>query len=277
MRITSSGAGCGNHWPLCNGEVLPHHPRLATLIEFAHRSLTGLSTLMFVVLVAWTFRQTDNGHPARSAALAAGLLLLTEGALGAVLVKGGYVEQNASPARVLVQSIHFTNTLLLLGATTAVAVLLRPFSWVRRIEHKTSIFLALAAFIVTGATGSVAALADTLFPSPSLGAAIAADFAASSPLLLRMRWMHPAATVTLAAAGLWLALQYRSANQRFAFGLILANVLSQMSVGAINVLLLAPAWIQVLHLLGADLFWITLVALAVPTLWPESAKVPETF
>ena len=38
VRATSSGAGCGDHWPLCNGVVLQSNPRLATLIELAHRS-----------------------------------------------------------------------------------------------------------------------------------------------------------------------------------------------------------------------------------------------
>ena len=264
VRITSSGAGCGNHWPLCNGEVLPHHPRLATVIEFAHRSLTGISTILFLTVITWTFRRTTKGHPARTAALISGFLLLTEGALGAVLVKGGYVEQNASAARVMVQSIHFTNTLLLLGATTALAVLLGPDKWAGRVVGRAPMLLALIATVVTGATGSVAALADTLFPSPSLKAAIAADFAATSPLLIRMRWIHPAASMLLVGACLWLIYSLHSSDKRSASRLVGANVLFQMALGSLNVLLLAPAWIQVLHLLGADIFWITLVALAVP-------------
>ena len=272
VRATGSGAGCGDHWPLCNGEVLPHHPRLATVIEFAHRSLTGISTAMFALLIGWGFRATRKGHPARRAAVIAGILLLTEAALGAVLVLGHYVEKNASAARVLVQGVHFTNTLLLLAATTVTAVLLRP---VRTASGNrlvaTPFWLALAATIVVGATGSVAALADTIYPSPTLSAAIAADFAASSPLLIRMRWIHPAASALLVIACMWLALAFVRAGQRTAARLVLANLLVQLVVGVANVLLLAPAWIQVLHLLGADVFWITLVALAVPVLLPRSA------
>lgn len=270
VRITGSGAGCGDHWPLCNGEVLPHHPRLATVIEFAHRSLTGISTAMFALLIGWVFRATDKGNPARRAAVVAGILLLTEAALGAVLVLGHYVEKNASAARVLVQGVHFTNTLLLLAATTVTAVLLRP---VRVTSEKrppaVPFWLALAATIVVGATGSVAALADTIYPSPNLSAAIAADFAASSPLLIRMRWIHPAASALLVMACMWLALAFLRAGQRVAARLVLANLLVQLVIGVANVLLLAPAWVQVLHLLGADVFWITLVSLAVPVLLPH--------
>lgn len=271
VRITGSGAGCGDHWPLCNGEVLPHHPRLATMIEFAHRSLTGISTAMFALLIGWTFRATRKGHPARRAAVVSGILLLTEAALGAVLVLGHYVEKNASAARVLVQGVHFTNTLLLLAATATTTVLLRPVRMESaQGDSATPLWLALGATVLTGATGSVAALADTIFPSPSLSAAIAADFAASSPLLIRMRWIHPAASVLLVAACAWSAAVFIRAGQRTAARLVFANLIVQLVVGVMNVLLLAPAWIQVLHLLGADVFWITLVVLAVPVLLPRA-------
>ena len=48
VRATSSGAGCGNHWPLCNGTVIQHSPRAATIIEFTHRVTSGIS--FFAVL-----------------------------------------------------------------------------------------------------------------------------------------------------------------------------------------------------------------------------------
>ena len=273
VRATSSGGGCGNHWPLCNGEVLPHHPRLATIIEFTHRSLTGICTVMFAVLIGWTFRVTLKGHPARRASVIAGVLLLLEGALGAVLVKGGYVENNASAARVFVQGIHFTNTLLLLAAATVVAVLLGSAKRVLQNRNlRLPMALALLATMLTGATGSIAALADTLFPSASLSAALAADFAASSPLLIRMRWVHPAASSLAVLACLWMVSYLRKQGASRSANLLLANIGVQMAIGVANVLLLAPTWIQVLHLFGADLFWITLAAFAVPILMPPSLQ-----
>src|ERR1700744_4982830 len=100
VRATGSGAGCGNHWPLCNGDFFPHHPRLATIIEYTHRSMTGFCSTMVAILMAWVFFARSNGDRARRAAVWVGVLLLTEALLGAVLVKGGYVETNASNARV---------------------------------------------------------------------------------------------------------------------------------------------------------------------------------
>jgi heme a synthase len=264
VRATSSGGGCGKNWPLCNGQILPHHPQLATIIEFTHRSLTGISTAMFAVLIAWTFYATPKKHPARLASIVAGILLLIEGALGAVLVLGGYVEKNASDARVFVQGVHFTNTMLLLAAAAVVPVLLaKPRYAASANGLKTPMFLVLLATLVTGATGSVAALADTLFPSPTFAAAMAADFAANSPLLIRMRWMHPATAFIAAACTVWLIIGFRKRGMGMAALGLTVNLLAQIVIGCMDVLLLAPTTLQVIHLLSADIFWISLVAFAV--------------
>jgi hypothetical protein len=68
VRATSSGAGCGAHWPLCNGEVVPLAPRVQTVIEFAHRTTSGLILLLTAALV-WAARSSyPAGHAARRAA-----------------------------------------------------------------------------------------------------------------------------------------------------------------------------------------------------------------
>ena len=48
VRATGSGAGCGSHWPLCNGVVLPNAEKASTLIEFAHRATSGIALLLVV-------------------------------------------------------------------------------------------------------------------------------------------------------------------------------------------------------------------------------------
>lgn len=276
VRATGSGAGCGDNWPLCNGDFFPHHPRLATIIEFAHRSMTGVSAFMVIGLVVWTFYAATRGHRARRAAIASAVLLLTEALLGAALVLGHFVGENISNARVLMQSIHFTNTMLFLGSLTVTAWWLSdaPESVAQRVVSRFRdrglmwpAWVALAATIVVGATGSVAALADTLFPSSSLLEGLAADFASSSPLLVRMRWMHPAAAVVGFVCVIWLVMRVRS---RLAW--IVAALLGlQFVLGITDVLLLAPTWIQIVHLLGADLYWIALVCLAAEALWSPAA------
>ena len=86
VRATGSGAGCGNHWPLCNGEVIPTSPRIATLIEFTHRMMTSGALITIAALLIWTFRATPRRHLARVFAVVSTVLLLNEAFLGALLV-----------------------------------------------------------------------------------------------------------------------------------------------------------------------------------------------
>jgi cytochrome c oxidase assembly protein subunit 15 len=271
VRATGSGAGCGDRWPLCNGDFFPHHPRLATIIEFAHRSMTGVCVALVVALVVWTFRATQKGDRTRRSAIASVFFLITEALLGAVLVLGGYVEHNVSTARVIMQSIHFTNTMMLLAALGLTAWWLsssdgqeRPRGSVKALAWPA--WTAAVSTLIVGATGAVAALADTLFPSPSLTAALAADFASSAPLLVRMRWIHPAAAAISLCCVLWLATRVRSKLSRMVVGLLGL----QLILGVVDVLTLAPTWMQMLHLLVADVYWIALVALVAETVWPAS-------
>lgn len=256
VRITGSGAGCGDHWPLCNGQILPHHPRLATVIEFTHRSMTGLCTGLTAALIGWTFLAQPAGSKVRRAAVASGIFLLLEALLGAVLVLGKFVERNTSNMRVLVQGVHVCNTLLLLGALSLAWWWQRPrpAAGAGQPGALSAAVASLLALLVTGATGSVAALADTIFPAADLRSALLADFAASSPLLVRMRWMHPAASCFAALAIVLLAM--KMPRRRWVlFGLLGL----QWMLGVADVFALAPAALQVLHLLAADLLWLAVV------------------
>jgi cytochrome c oxidase assembly protein subunit 15 len=283
VRASGSGGGCGANWPLCNGDFVPHHPRLATVIEFIHRSTSGICSFLLAGLAIWTFAVTPRGDRARRAVLWAVALLIVEAFLGAVLVLRHYVEDNISNGRVVAQSIHFTNTMLLMASLALTAWFLR-----RPQAHATpqspasgtrgAAILAILATILVGATGSLAALADTLFPSPSFLAGLTSDFAAGSPLLVRMRWVHPAAAIV---GFVCVLLLIRAEKPRHPFsglsGLVLASLALQFLLGAADVLLLAPTWMQVVHLLGADVYWIALVILSARTLWPTQPTATPAY
>jgi cytochrome c oxidase assembly protein subunit 15 len=119
--------------------------------------------------------------------------------------------------------------------------------------------------MVVGVTGSLAALGDTLFPASSLGSALAQDFSATSGWLVRWRWLHP--TVALFAATFLLWLLVRAAQQRTHWdnrrlcALVLLLLTAVFSLGLLDVVLLAPLWVQVAHLLAADTLWASLVVL----------------
>jgi len=279
VRATGSGAGCGNHWPLCNGQVIPVSPTMHTVIEFTHRAMVSGATFAVIGLLLLTFRATGKGYAARLAAVVSGVLLLNEALLGALLVKLGYVTGNQSLGRVVVLSVHLSNTLLLLGALTMTALLLRTGHRRGEVLGARSrwglagvgwVALGLLATLAVGVSGSLAALGDTLFPAASLRAAVAADFAAGSPWLIRLRWVHPASAAVAAVSVLWVLRKtwgrrgWTGRAARLVAGLLAA----QFVLGIADVLLLAPVWMQLLHLLGADLYWVALVALSVGTVMP---------
>lgn len=270
VRATGSGAGCGDHWPLCNGQVIPIHPKLATVIEYTHRMMSGPSEVpLIILLLVWVYRATPRHHLARSFAVAGLVLTFTEGLLGALLVKLGLTATSTSPLRPPMLALHLSNTLLLLGSLALTAHFLgRKTAVLRgsvRFQHKTPAIIGLAAAMVIGITGSLAALGDTLFPATSLRAAFAADFSASSEWLVRLRILHPASAVLACAFILWLlwhAVFAAPHGTHRTPGLWLAGLVAlQFLLGVLDVLLRAPVWMQVLHLAGADAFWCVLVVL----------------
>src|SRR6202167_2481583 len=269
VRATGSGAGCGDHWPLCNGTVMQHSTRIDTMIAFTHRITSGLSFFSVVALLWWTLARTARGHLARVAATASVAFTLIEAAIGAFLVKLGLTAQSQSPLRAPYLALHLTNTLLLLAAITLTAHLLsRRNGYLRKHVHFVAPFGAIASIgvvLIVGVTGSLAALGDTLFPATSLGAALTQDFSATSGWLVRWRCTHPTVAVLASVFLIWLLV--RAAKQRTCWDnrrlstLVLILLAAQYLLGVLDVVFLAPVWLQIAHLLGADLLWVALVVL----------------
>jgi cytochrome c oxidase assembly protein subunit 15 len=274
VRATGSGAGCGDHWPLCNGTVMQHSARMDTMIEFAHRITSGFSFFFVVGLAAWTFAATARGHLARWFAAASVVFVLLEAILGALLVKLGLTAQSQSPLRAPYLVLHLANTLLLLAALTLTAHFLgRQSGFLRReirVTAPAGAILCIVALLIVGVTGSLAALGDTLFPASSLGSALSADFSATSGWLVRWRWTHPMVAIAAGAFLVWLAVRAlrRPTNDaghwdnRGLAVLVLVLLAAQLVLGVLDVVLLAPVGLQIAHLLGADLLWAALVVLA---------------
>jgi cytochrome c oxidase assembly protein subunit 15 len=283
VRATGSGAGCGNHWPLCNGEVLPRAEAVETAIEFGHRLTSGLALLLVVGLVVWARRAFAAGHPARRAAWASLVLMIVEALVGAGLVLFGWVAQDASLARGWVMGVHLANTFLLLGAIALTADWAeRPggVAQAGRGPLALAVWLGGAALVVTGVTGAVAALGDTLFPAVSFAEGLRQERSSEAHVLLRLRILHPFAAIAAAAALLALArlaLRLRPDERVRRAALALVGLLAgQMLLGLVNVALLAPVPLQLVHLLLADLVWIAYVLLGAAALAPGGAEARST-
>ena len=275
VRATGSGAGCGRHWPTCNGVVIPREPEVETIIEFTHRLTSGLAGILVIGLVIWAFRSYVKGHPVRKSSIFSLIFIIVEGAVGAGLVLLELVAQNDSVARAYWMAGHLANTFLLLGALTLTAWWAATLSptvrgrVLRLRERGREIWLlalALLLIMIVSAAGAVTALGDTLFPAGSLAEGVARDFSPTAHFLERLRIWHPLLAILSAIyifTSLGLILDRRSGPtvKRFV-RLVQLLVAGQIAAGFVNLLLLAPVWMQLVHLFLADAVWISLMLLA---------------
>jgi heme A synthase len=243
------------------------------MIEFTHRTTSGVALLLVFALALWVFRVKAKGHPARPAAGAAVFFILTEAAVGAGLVLFHLVGANDSVARALFMAGHLANTFALLACVTLAAHWCATDAPVRRdgLSRLGGVFAAGAVALVgVGKSGAVAALGDTLYPAQSLLGGLAQDLSPTAHLLVQLRVAHPILAlagvllVALAASRVLRATSDTSAR-RTAWT-VSGLALLQLAVGLANMALLAPVWMQIVHLLLADLLWIAFVLLAVRAL-----------
>jgi heme A synthase len=270
VRATGSGAGCGSHWPLCNGVVVPLDPTVHTVIEFTHRLTSGLDVVAVVLLWLLVRLRLPRGHQARLWASLTLFFIFTEALIGAALVLLGLaVNHPHDPGlQAGMTGLHLINTFLLLASATLAAravsgggaLQFRPQSATRWL-----LLLSLVMTLLLGASGAIAALGDTLFPVSTLAAGLRQDFSPTTNILLHLRVIHPA--LALVVAVLLFTVAARAASEQpdpevlrwstMLRGLVLLQVLA----GAVNLLLAAPIAMQLIHLLLADLLWLSAVLL----------------
>ncbi len=276
VRVTGSGAGCADHWPLCNGELVPRAPKLQTIIEFTHRVTSALSGLLTIAVLVYARRLFAPGAPVRRAALASLVLMIVEGAIGALLVKRGLVVKDASAERAIVVGLHLCNTFLLLAAQVLTLYFARGGAVPRWRPRALPLALCFLIALCLGATGAITGLGDTLFPAKSLDEGFVQDFSASAHFLVRLRIYHPALAVLGGALIVYVAQYLRGISDkhgvaRWAWTVTGLYVL-QLGAGTLNLLLLAPAPIQLTHLFLADMVWLSLVMLGAHSLAEEAPQ-----
>jgi heme A synthase len=282
VRASGSGAGCGSHWPLCNGEVIPRAPQVATMIEFAHRLSSGLALLLVVIMLIWAFRAYPKGHLARLGASLSMFFMLTEALVGAGLVLFALVAKDTSTARALAISIHLMNTFLLLAALTLTAWWAsggRPVQFKNRGWPGWALGLAFLAMLILGASGAVTALGDTLFPASSLAEGWQQKFSPTAHFLVRLRLWHPLIAITVGAYAVivigFINTRLPDPLARQVGRIFTMLYFAQLASGALNVVLLAPIWLQLWHLLLSDVLWIILVLFAAVAFAQRAAMPSE--
>ncbi len=280
VRATGSGAGCGNNWPTCNGEVVPLSGSAETAIEFVHRITSAGLGVLIVALVVMARRRFPAGHLVRRAVGATLILVIVESLVGAGLVLFEQTGDFEGVSRAYWQAGHFVNTMLLLAAATLTAW----WSTVEPAQHDQAVIPSERRWIgavgvgmlLVGVSGAIAALGDTLFPVDTFVEGLERELSASGHIFERLRIYHPAIAIVAGLLAVWVAnrlAETRPGRVERAARLVSLLVFIQLAVGTVNALLAAPVWIQIVHLLLADLVWMALVVLAADVLMPARSKV----
>jgi heme A synthase len=267
VRATGSGAGCGAHWPTCNGQIIPRPEQIETWIELSHRITSAMLGFFSIGQVVWAFRLYPAAHRVRKAAVAALGLTIFEGMLGAGLVIFELVAGDTSTARAIVVGFHLINTMLLVGAFTLVVWWAAGGAPLQLGGKNTTLRnllgIGLLAMLVLSAFGAITALGDTLFPPESLAEGLAQKFDPEAHFAVRLRIWHPVLAILTSAYLLAILFNVDglrdTAQKKWWATAVAAIIILQVIGGFINVLLLAPVWMQLFHLMASNALWIAIL------------------
>ena len=279
VRATGSGAGCGSHWPSCNGSIIPTPERIQTVIEFTHRMMSGMALILVFLLLIWGLRTYPRNHHQRTGFIGAAVLIILEAILGAGLVLFKLVETDSSIFRAVAVSLHLLNTFILLAFLALNAWWASgglPLQYKNHKKLLPLIILGLIGIISIGISGAITALGDTLFPSTSIAQTLAEQNQTGAHFLIQLRIYHPIIAILIGMLAIYivkylLSISKSSTSIRLCWlvGILIAI---QWIAGITNVILLAPVWMQVVHLFFADSVWISFVLLSAHTLSQPSSE-----
>lgn len=242
VRITGSGLGCGDDWPVCHGRFFPSFADIKTLIEWNHRLLAAIVSTLVAALAAltwWERKRSAQWQPGRGGYLALGLLIV-QVLLGAVTVK-----LQLPPWTVI---LHLGTALLLL-ATLIVAARGRPVQW----RNPVAATLGFITVLFGGLTANLgAATACVGFPLCN------GQFMPAGTYLQHVHWTH-----RLLAYGLFVYLSVWTARSRARGAAVALGIAAlQIGVAATMVLLTLPQPLQAAHAAVGVALWAALVIVA---------------
>ena len=279
VRITGSGMGCGDHWPLCNGEWFPPLD-LPTMIEISHRWSAALVSMVVLAMTAVAWTRHRAAPRLRVPATVALILLVVQVLLGAVTVK------LALPPWVVIT--HLANAMVLLAVILLTALRAGagdtggasgsggqlPRGPDRHSAHPQVLVTVALGFVVILFGAQVANFHAGLlclgFPLCSGRIAPPASHLAFLP------WAHRAMAFVFLACVIGLAVRLSrrsdaaSRDLRRSVAVVAAVTVLQIGVAAAMVLELLPPALRAAHLMMGTLTWAGLVILA----W-QSSRTPR--
>ena len=261
VRATGSGDGCGATWPTCKGRIIPALTDTSELIEFSHRSVSGFLLIVTLIIFSKT-RKLHKASLVKSVTNYLTFFVIFEAIIGAVIVLFEWVGLNSSLPRIIAVPIHLVNTFGLLGSYAILYKILEDdIQEIKSIFNKNFILISFL-FLLSGATGSITALADVLFPSASFIEGFLADFDKTSEVLTRLRILHPIISTILSIV---LYLYSTRINKKYGVNVKLLKtfVIIAVSLGVLNVLSNIVLPLSILHLAIADFLWISYIYVSI--------------
>ena len=261
VRATGSGDGCGATWPTCKGKIIPALSDTSELIEFSHRSVSGVLLVVTLIIFAKT-RKFQKDSLVRTVTNYLTFFVIFEALIGAVIVIFEWVGLNSSLPRIIAVPIHLVNTFGLLGSYAILYKILQDdLQNIKNMFNKNFLLIS-SLFLLSGATGSITALADVLFPSASFVEGFLADFDRTSEVLTRLRILHPIISSTLSIV---LYVYATGIRKKYNVDVKPLQILILIAVflGVINVLSNIVLPLSILHLAIADFLWISYIYVSI--------------
>ena len=260
VRATGSGDGCGATWPTCKGKIIPALSDTSELIEFSHRSVSGVLLVVTLIIFAKT-RKFQKESLVRKVTNYLTFFVIFEALIGAVIVIFEWVGLNSSLPRIIAVPIHLVNTFGLLGSYAILYKILQDdLQNIKNMFNKNFLLIS-SLFLLSGATGSITALADVLFPSASFVEGFLADFDRTSEVLTRLRILHPIISSTLSIVLYVYATGIRK-KYNVSVKPLQTLILIAVFLGVINVLSNIVLPLSILHLAIADFLWISYISVS---------------
>ena len=261
VRATGSGDGCGATWPTCKGKIIPALSDTSELIEFSHRSVSGVLLVVTLIIFAKT-RKFQKESLVRVVTNYLTFFVIFEALIGAVIVIFEWVGLNSSLPRIIAVPIHLVNTFGLLGSYAILYKILQDdLQNIKNMFNKNFLLIS-SLFLLSGATGSITALADVLFPSASFVEGFLADFDRTSEVLTRLRILHPIISSTLSIVLYVYATGIRK-KYNVSVKPLQTLILIAVFLGVINVLSNIVLPLSILHLAIADFLWISYIYVSI--------------
>ena len=266
LRAAGLGDGCGENWPLCTGEKNPAKGSFATLIESTHRISTTLVGLFAIIMVVWAVRYFTKGHPVKKLAIGFLVMTLFEGLVGRHLVVKGLVTDKDTVERAMWMMAHVLSIFLLLGCNVGAAL---ATSGIRPIQLRNQgvvgwlLGFGFVGTFLLGISGAISAFGHQVRPDVE---GLSERLQAGAFWASKLAVAHP---IGSASIGLFIFLMCGLIQHlrpdpfvKNACRTVIALLAVQMAIGLLNIFLSAPIFMQMIHLVVADLNWISIVVLA---------------